>query len=32
MEREHQEGLLVAAEYKTTEKVGRGEERLEANY
>jgi hypothetical protein len=24
MEREHQEGLLVAAEYKTTEKVGGG--------
>jgi hypothetical protein len=34
MEREHQEGLHVAAEYtcKTNEKVGRGEEHVEANY
>ena len=25
MEREHREGLLAAAEYKMTEKVGRGQ-------
>jgi hypothetical protein len=32
MERERQDGLIVAAEYKTTEEVERGQQHLEANY
>ena len=28
----HQEGLLVAAEYKRVEETSRGQEYLEANY